>query len=278
MASSQLQFRGGSAEAVAALTHELAPLAGSGESASALADGLFSASQTLRSEPALRRFLTDVSVPTEAKQGLVREVFGGKVADDAITLIASAVGRRWTAGHDLPDALEHLSEIATVRSAGGDAKQLADELFSFGQVVQGNPELRDALSDPARSTADKAALVDDLLDGRALPATKTLAKQALAGTYRTVSVALAEYQRVAAAVHEEGVATVRVAKPLTDSETTRLGAALQRAYGRPIHLNLLIDPEVLGGIKVEIGDDVIDGTIASRLDDARRDLAGNRAG
>jgi F-type H+-transporting ATPase subunit delta len=273
-----MDFRGGSAEAVAALTDELASLAGSGEAASALADGLFSVSQTLRTEPALRRFLTDVSVPTEAKHGLVREVFGSKVTDGALTLVASAVGRRWTRGHDLPDALEHLSEIATVRSAGGDAERLADELFSFGQAVQGNPELRDALSDPARSAQDKAALVDALLAGKALPATVTLAKQALAGTYRTVSVALAEYQKVAAAVHDEGVATVRVAKPLTDAETERLGAALERAYGRPIHLNLLVDPEVLGGIKVEIGDDVIDGTIASRLDDARRDLAGNRAG
>ncbi|GAB7004042.1 F0F1 ATP synthase subunit delta [Nocardioides sp. AN3] len=278
MGSSQLQFRGGSAEAVAALTGELVGLTGSGEGASALADGLFSLSQALRSEPALRRFLTDVSVPTEAKQGLAREVFGGQVPDGALTLVASAVGRRWTASHDLADALEHLSEVATVRSAGGEAERLADELFTFGQSVQATPELRDALSDPVRSTQDKARLVDDLLAGKALPATVTLAKQALAGTYRTVSAALAEYQKVAAAVHEEGVATVRVAKPLTDSETERLGAVLQRTYGRPIHLNQLVDPQVLGGIRVEIGDDVIDGTIASRLDDARRDLSGNRAG
>jgi F-type H+-transporting ATPase subunit delta len=269
-----MDFRGGSAEAVDALTRELAPLAGSGETARILADGLFSVAQTLRSEPALRRFLTDVSVPTEAKQGLVREVFGGKLPETALSLVVSAVGRRWTRSHDLADAVEHLSEVATVRSAGGDAERLADELFSLAQIVQGNPGLRDALSDPARSAEDKAALVDELLDGKALPATVTLAKQALAGTYRTVPAALAEYQKVAASVRDEGVATVRVAKALTDAETARLASALQGAYGRPIHLNLLVDPEVLGGIKVEIGDDVIDGTIASRLDDARRTLAG----
>src|SRR4051812_34550548 len=228
MVTSQMVFRGGSAEAVAGLTDELAPLAGSGEAASALAEGLFSVSQTLRSEPALRRFLTDVSVPSDAKQGLVRDVLGGKVSETALSLVVSAVGRRWTGSRDLADALEHLSEVATVRSAGGDAERLADELFSFGQVVQRNPELRDALSDPARSTDDKAALVDDLLTGRALPATVTLAKQALAGTYRTVSAALAEYQKVAAAVHQEGVATVRVATALSDAEAQRLGAALQR--------------------------------------------------
>lgn len=271
--SSQMQFRGASAEALAALTDELVGLTSSGEGAVALADGLFTVSRTLRTEPALRRFATDVSVPAEAKQGLIRQVLGGKVSDSTVDLVASAVARRWTRSNDLPDAIEHLSEVATVRSSGSDAGRLADELFSFGQLVQQNPELRDALSDPARSTADKTALVDSLLSGKALPATVTLAKQALAGTYRTVSVALTEYQKVAASVRDEGVATVRVAKPLTDAETSRLADALQRAYGRPIHLNMLVDPEVLGGIKVEIGDDVIDGTIASRLDDARRMLA-----
>jgi F-type H+-transporting ATPase subunit delta len=269
-----MELRGASAEAVAVLTEELVGATVSAEAASALADGLFSVSQTLRSEPALRRFATDVSVPAEAKRGLIREVLGGKVSDDALTVVTSAVGRRWTHAADLADGLEHLGEVATVRSAGDSAKQLADELFAFGQAVQSDPGLRDALSDPARSTADKAGLVDTLLGGRALPATVTLAKQALAGTYRTVSVALAEYQKVAAAVHDEGVATVRVARVLTDAEAERLGAALQRQYGRPVHLNMLVDPEVLGGIRVEIGDDVIDGTIANRFDDARRALAG----
>jgi F-type H+-transporting ATPase subunit delta len=276
MVGSQMQFRGASAEAVAALTAELGSRIGglgSGEAASALAGDLFSVSQTLRTEPALRRFATDVSVPTGAKQGVVRQVFGGRLNDAALDLVASAVALRWTGSHDLPHALEHLSEVATVRSAG-DAKRLADELFAFAQAVEQNPELRDALSDPVRSTDDKASLIDSLLGGKALPATVTLAKQALAGTYRTVPAALAEYQKVAAAVHDEGVATVRVAKPLTEGETERLAAALQRTYGRAVHLNLLVDPTVLGGIKVEIGDDVIDGTVASRLDDARRALAG----
>jgi F-type H+-transporting ATPase subunit delta len=269
-----MDLRGASAEAVAALTDELTTRVGSAEGAGAVGDGLFSVSQALRGEPALRRFLTDVSVPDAAKQGLVREVFGGKVAEDALALVASAVSHRWTSAGDLADALEHLSEIATVGSSGTDVERLSDELFTFARTVQENPGLRDALSDPARSAEDKAGLVDSLLAGKALPATVTLVKQALAGTYRTVAVALAEYQKVAASVRNEGVATVRVATPLTEAETERLAAALQRTYGRPVHLNMVVDPAVLGGIKVEIGDDVIDGTIAGRLDDARRLLAG----
>jgi F-type H+-transporting ATPase subunit delta len=184
------------------------------------------------------------------------------------------VGRRWTATRDLPDALEHLSVVASVSSVGSESGRLADELFAWAQTVKDNPELRDALSDPARSADDKATLVGGLLSGKALPATVTLATQALSGSYRTVSAALAAYQKVAADVHGESVATVRVARELTEAETSRLAGVLAAQYGRPVHLNLLVDPGVLGGIRVEIGDDVIDGTVASRLDDARRRLVG----
>lgn len=274
-----MDFRGASAETVAALADELSSavsgqVSGATAKAAASADALFEVSQTLREEAALRRFVTDASVPAEAKAGLVRDVFGGKVDDVTLGLLTSAVGRRWTQGRDLADGLEHLSEIALVRSAGDDAGRLADELFAVAQTVQENPELRDALSDPARSAKDKSALIDSLLAGKALPATVALTKQALAGTYRTVSVALAEYQKVAGAVHGESVATVRVAAPLPDADLDRLTAALTSRYGRPVHVNVLVDPAVIGGIKVEIGDDVIDGTVASRLDDARRALAG----
>lgn len=270
-----MDVRGASADAVASLTSELeTSVSGSEATAAQVAESLFSASQMLRAEGALRRFLTDQSLPAQAKTGLVQEVFGGKVADGALSLITSAATSRWTHAGDLADALEHLSEVALVRSVGPDAKRLADELFGLGQVVQNNPDLRDALSDPSRSVADKSALLESLLGGKALPATLALAKQALAGTYRTVSVALGEYEKVAAAAHDEGVATVRVAKELSAAETSRLAAALERQYGRPVHLNVLVDPAIIGGIKVEIGDDVIDGTVASRLDDARRALAG----
>ena len=151
---------------------------------------------------------------------------------------------------------------------------MTDELFALSGIVDGNPQLRDALSDPGRSVDDKAALLDSLLDGKALPATVTLAKQALAGTYRTVTAALATYRRVAAETQGETVATVRVARPLAAADERRLAELLSSQYDTTVHLNVVVDPEVLGGVRVEIGDEVIDGTIAGRLDDARRRLAG----
>jgi F-type H+-transporting ATPase subunit delta len=269
-----MAFRGASADAVAALTGELEAGASSPEVAAQVSDDLFGAATTLRGEAALRRFATDASIPAQAKSGLVGEVFGGKVHQVTGAVLASAVGRRWVAGRDLADALEHLGVVAYVKAAGSETDRLADELFAFAQAVKDNPELRDALADPARSAADKRTLISSLLDGKALAATVALAGQSISGSHRTVAVALTEYQRVVADVQAQGVATVRVARPLPDSELDRLASVLSAQYGRPVHLNLLVDPSVLGGIRVEIGDDVIDGTVASRLDDARRRLVG----
>lgn len=265
-------FRGASADALAALSGGLRQVA-DGDLAQ-VGDDLFRIAGILRSEPGLRRVVTDVSVSPDAKKGLLRQILAGKVADGALSIVSSAVARRWTVGRDLGDALERLSETAIVRSAGADSTRLEDEIFSVAQVVKETPALRDALSDPARATDDKVALVEDLLGGKALPSTVALVKQSLAGTYRTVAVALATYGRVAADVNGERVAKVTVAKPLADGDRARLSDVLSRQYDRSVHLNVVVDPSVIGGVRVEIGDDIIDGTVVGRLDSARRSLAG----
>jgi F-type H+-transporting ATPase subunit delta len=265
-------FRGASADALTTLSRDLDGVLG-GADAGRVGGELFAVSALLRAEPALRRVATDVSVSSDAKANLLREVLSGKVDEAVLGLTSTAVGQRWTRTRDLADVLEHLGVVAVVRSAGNDSGRLADELFSFGQLVNDHPDLRDALSDPARSRADKRGLIGGLLEGKALPATIALADQALSGSHRTVGVALHEYQQVAAEVFGQSVATVRVARPLSDADRRRLADALTRQYGREVHLNVVVDPEVIGGIRVEIGDDVIDGTVSSRLDDARRKLA-----
>lgn len=263
-------MRGASADAYAAAA---AALPGDGDLGT-VAQDLFGISDLVRSEPGLRRVATDASIPGEAKADLLRSVLAGKVSDEALGVVTAAVAQRWSAGRDLPDALEELGVVAAVRSTGTDVTRLEDEIFAVGRLVQDNPGLRDALSDPARSRDDKAALVSGLLGDKVLPATVALVQQSLSGSHRTVTVALASYQKVAAEVRGQGVATVRVAQPLTQAEHDRLAAALERTYGRQVHLNVIVDPEVIGGIRVEIGDDVIDGTVSSRLDEAGRRLAG----
>jgi F-type H+-transporting ATPase subunit delta len=270
------QFRGASADSLAALTEALGSAVAGGADASKLADDLFGVAEVLRSEPSLRRVATDVSVGADAKSDLIRRIFGERLDPASLDLVAQAAGRRWTASRDLGDALEHLGVVAVVRGAddAGHADALESELFGFQQMVTDNPGLRDALSDPARSVADKRALLHDLLDGRVTDATVKLAEQSISGTHRTVAAALEEYQEIASEHRNRLVAVVRVARSLEDQEAQRLQGALARQYDRPVHLNVVVDPAVLGGVRVEIGDDVIDGTVASRLDEARRKLAG----
>lgn len=267
-----MDLRGASADSLRELTTEAEQALHSGEHAERVAGELYDVAELLRAEAALRRFATDASLPAEAKQGLVQQVLAGKVDDVTLALVSSAASRRWTSTRDLADGIERLSELTWVRS--GDADTLADELFGLGQTVTANPDLRDALANPVRSRGDKGALLDQLLGGRASTATVALAKQSLGGTYRTITAALATYRQVAAQASGQAVATVRVVTPLSDADRTRLGEALSKQYGKNVHLNEVVDPGVLGGMRVEIGDDVIDGTVSSRLDDARRKLVG----
>ncbi len=269
---SKADFRGASAEALAALGERVE--AGRSEDAAELGADLFGLAEILRSEAGLRRVATDISMDASAKSGLVRQIFEGKVGAAALDLLAEAAERRWTRTRDLADALEHLGVVAVVDSAGDDSERLSDELFEVGRLVGAEPDLRTALSDPARSTTDRARLLGDLLEGKTMPATRRLAEQALAGSHRSVTAAIEEYQRIAADAHDQRVAEVRVATTLADTEIERLRQALSQQYGRTVHLNVVVDPAVVGGMRVQIGDDVIDGTVSSRLDEARRRLAG----
>jgi len=288
-------MRGASADSLAALIGELDSSGGfvpkvkewaakvtgraeedDGSSAERMATDLFGVADVLRREPGLRRTMTDVSLRADAKAGLAREVFGRALAPESTDLVASAVSRRWAAPRDLGDALEYLGVICVVRAAEqrGEADALEDELFGFERLVSENPDLRDALSDPARSIEDKRALLRGLLENRIGPATLQLAQQAVAGTHRTVALAVEDYQKIVAEHRNVLVATVRVARELSDADAGRLAGALERQYHKSVHLNVVIDPHVIGGMRVEIGDDVIDGTVSGRLDDARRRLAG----
>jgi F-type H+-transporting ATPase subunit delta len=265
-------LRGASAEARATLAAKVGASRSLDENAT-LGEELLAVAGVLRSEPALRRVATDASVDPEAKAGLVGDVFGKQLSDEALEVVKEAVRQRWTRSRDLPDVVETFGIESVVRSAGAQGPRVSDELFAVGQLVDHSPELRGALSDPARSGDDKAGLLTGLLDGKVLPATKRLVSLAVRSD-GPIGRSLEDYQHIAAAVQDELIATVHTARPLSNAETSRLVQSLGKAYGSTVHLHIVEDPSLVGGMRVEIGDDVIDGSVSSKLDTARRRIAG----
>jgi F-type H+-transporting ATPase subunit delta len=248
----------------------------SGADPSRVSADLFGVSTLLGREAGLRRTLTDPSLPAQVKASLVREVFGGRLDDASVKLLEVATAGRWTRVRDLSAALEWAAVVAIVRAAedAGEGDRLEDDLFRLAQLVGEHHDLRDALSDPGRSAEDKRALLHGLLEGKVSAAALALAEQAVSGYHHTVVAAVEDYQRIAAEQRQLILALVRVARPLADAERDRLTGALSAQYGRPVHLNVVVDPSLVGGLLVEIGDDVIDGTVVGRIDEARRRLAG----
>jgi F-type H+-transporting ATPase subunit delta len=269
-------MRGVSAESQAGLLDQVEQAIGGGADLQRLGDDLFGVVSALDSASQLRRALTDPAASADQKAEITRQLLESKVGTLSLSVALAAVGRRWSQPRDLGDALERAGVEALVGDAErrGQLDDTEDELFRFGRLVDRDPALRDALTNRLAPTSAKRTLVRGLLEGKVTDATLHLAAQAAAGRYRSFSVALAEFGKVAAARRERLVATARVARPIDESTRQRLADAISRNYGREIHLNVIVDPNVLGGVRVDIGDEVIDGTVAIRLQDARRWIAG----
>ncbi|MCX5210778.1 F0F1 ATP synthase subunit delta [Kitasatospora sp. NBC_00240] len=269
---------GASREALAAARKNLDSLTDSTSVDSAeLAGELAAVTVLLDREVSLRRVLTDPSRSGQDKAGLVGSLFAGQVSGQTIDLVSGLARSRWSSARDLVDATEELAAYAEVIAAdkAGALDDVEDELFRFGRIVNGSHELRSALTEPKAGAAAKAALVVKLLGGRANPGTVRLVTGLVANPRgRSLEQGLESYSKLAATRRGRVVAVVTSAVPLSDSQRERLSGALGRLYGRQVHLNIDVDPAVRGGVRVQIGDEIIDGTVSSRLEGARQALEG----
>jgi F-type H+-transporting ATPase subunit delta len=270
-------MRGSSRASLAAAKERLTEILAGDADPGQLGDDMFAVAGLLDSEAALRRTLADPTREAPAKQGLVRELLGGRVAAPTLELVGALAGERWSEPSDLADTAEQLAALSIVEVAEreGSLDDVEDELFRFGRVVNAEPELRATLSNPFFPAERKRDLLNALLGGRVTGPTMRLVTQAaLHPRGRTLDVSLDEFAHLAAERRERLVAEVHVAVTLTAEQRRRLGAALAAAYGHDVHLNVVLDPQVIGGISVQIAGEIIDGSTASRLTELRRRLAG----
>ncbi|HEV3382677.1 MAG TPA: F0F1 ATP synthase subunit delta [Trebonia sp.] len=239
-------------------------------------DELFAVTRLLDSEHGLRRALSDTSKPGAEKAAVVRRLLHGKVSATAEDLAAEAVAAKWASAGELADAIEQLAieSLAIAAQFGGSLDDLEDDLFRFARVVAGQPGLREALTGPADTPA-KQSLLTNLLSSKVSAPSLALITQLLTHTRgRSPQAALDLAAGIAAQRRQQLIAVVRVATELTAQQRQRLVTALTRAYGQGVHLNVVYDPSVVGGMSVQIGDELIDGTASTRLSEVRRKLAG----
>lgn len=241
-----------------------------------LSSELFAAVTAIDGAPALRRVLTDPSTDAKGKQGLVKDVFGGTLGKVAVQVLDAAVAGRWASPRDLTDGLETAGVAAQVAAAdaAGELDALETELFDIGRVVHADDELASIVGDRTIPAAAKASLLTNLLSGKVSASALGLTVQAATARRGSFERTLAAFSDTAAARRNRLLAEVRSAYQLDDTEKARLAAALGAKYGRDVHLNIVVDSSVVGGISVSVGDEVVDGTMSTRLETARRQLAG----
>lgn len=233
---------------------------------------LFTAAREIADSAQLSGALSSWGAPGAARAQVMRTVFAG-FGETSRQLLAAAAAERWSSVEDLVSGIEELAIRAAAMAATGT--DLEGELFQFSRAVGGNAELELALGSRLGDASAKGALVSTLLSGRASEATTLIVSELVQQPReRRVRSLLGRALKIVADQRGSTVATVRVANALDAAQQSRLAAALGAKYGSDVTLNVVVDPTVLGGVRVEIGDDVIDATVSSRINDLRQRLAG----
>lgn len=269
-------MRGTSQASLTAVEGRFEPvLRAAGDDGRLLGEQLFALVDALDSSGSLRRTLTDPSTGAEAKAALVGRLLAA--ADPRTVAVAQDLVRaRWSDEGDLADATERLAFSAVLASAEADGtiEQVADELFRIGRALAGQREVRRLLFDDRVHAQVRGELVDRLLNGGGAPVTALLARRAtVAPRGRRYVTTLGHLDDLIAERRSRQVATVTSASDLAPAQRERLAGILERVYGRAMQVQVIVDPHVLGGLRVQVGPEVIDATVLARLADVRRRLA-----
>lgn len=238
-----------------------------------VAGELFAAARAVGDSSQLSGALADSAAPVEARRNVVAAVFGKAVKPTTASLLTTAVEQRWSSPAELVDGIEELAVRAAALAE--PTADVEEELFRFSRTVADNPELELALGSRLGDASAKGALVEKLLGGRASRATTLIAASLVQQPReRRVRQLLSRATKLVADQRGRKVATVYAASPLSAAQTERLAGALSARYGTAVSLNTVVDPTVVGGLRVQIADDVIDASVSSRLADLRQRLAG----
>ena len=248
----------------------------SGDAASALSADLFAVVNALGQNVALRRAITDPSRHPEEKEALLKQLFGSRISDSALAIANAAVTKRWSSPADLLISVEQIAIQAEAGAANsrGELDKLEEEIFAFGRALIANQDLRNALNGNSDAVAEKKALVNNVLKS-ATSSTKVLVSQIVNGLWgRSIENALSDITHATAEHRSLVVAHVQSAIDLTADQKAKLASALSKQVGQAVRVNVETNPNVLGGVSIRFRDELIDGTVISRMAEASQALAG----
>ena len=230
----------------------------------------------------LERALTDPSRPVADKVAVLNRLIGDQAHEMTMEILTDLVGRRWSRVSDIANAVEDFAVDGMMYYADAtDATlQVSIELADLRSALLNLPVVRSDLSDERVPAEARIKLLFALIgeDANLNKVTMRLAEHATCNPRNRRYLSTLHWLINKFSRHMgESMVTVTTAAPLNQGQIDRLIAIYTKKVGRPVHINSTVDPTVIGGMRIEIGDEVTDNTVVAQLEQLQRKVkAGTR--
>ena len=243
------------------------------EDAWRIGNELFTITKVLDDSIQLERALTDPSRPVADKVAVLKELLGDN-APMTMEIMTDLVSRRWSRARDVANAVEDFGVDAMMYYADAtDATlQVSIELSELHSALLNLPVVRAKLYDYQATSEARVKLFREVFSGKTLnKVTMRLAEHATCNLRRrryleTIQWLINKFSRHMG----ESMVTVTTATPLKKEQIKRLVEVYSAKVGRQVHINSVVDPTVLGGMRIQVGDEVTDNTVVAQLQNLHR--------
>lgn len=251
-----------------------AKLRESGNDAWEIGNELFTITYVFDHNPRIPRALTDPGRPTEDKVALLNNLLGKQALPLTMEILTDLVGRSWSRAGDIDNAIEDFAVDAMMYQADDEKKTLkvSVQLAQLQSALLNLPVVRSDLSDSQGPLNVRYELLHALIDG---------------ADFDRITVRLAEHctrnprnrrylESVQWLINQfsrhmgESMVTVTTATPLSDEQSDKLARIYTKKTGRPVHIHSVVDPTVMGGMRIQVGDEVTDNTVVAQLENLKR--------
>lgn len=244
------------------------------EDAWRIGNELFTITKVLDDSIQLERALTDPSRPVADKVAVLKELLGDNAHPMTMEIMTDLVSRRWSRARDIANAVEDFGVDAMMYYADAtDATlQVSIELSELHSALLNLPVVRAKLYDYQATSEARVKLFREVFSGKTLnKVTMSLAEHATCNLRRrryleTIQWLINKFSRHMG----ESMVTVTTATPLKKEQIKRLVEVYSAKVGRQVHINSVVDPTVLGGMRIQVGDEVTDNTVVAQLQNLHR--------